>query len=154
MDEEFITKERKSFVIRREINGLLIDYGSFFTLADAIAFKEELEEDGWPYRKDQIISGNEKKVDEYGQYITGKGNKFVVSREIAGVNVIFGVFDTLKNAKNFKYTLSENVWCVKFSDNIPKYGKFIIKQGSRYVIKRELMVKQHVLDHMVTLMKL
>ena len=50
MVEEDIYEEDGQFVIKKEINGKLITFGTFDSLDDAIEERDELEEYGWPYR--------------------------------------------------------------------------------------------------------
>ena len=49
--EDYIFKEGKKFVIKRELNGKLINFGSFDSLEEAISFRDELDYDGWPIPK-------------------------------------------------------------------------------------------------------
>lgn len=135
MSEKYIFEEDDSFIIKREIKNNLIIFGSYSTLEEAIIARDELDDDGWPLPKNEIKV--EKEV-SCGQYITKKDKKFVVSREIGGVKVNFGVFDTLENAKAFKYRLIENSWSVNFPRKPFKIGKFINKQGNNYVISRDI----------------
>lgn len=81
LDEEFIFKEGDKFTIKRDIGGKLINFGYFNTLDEAISYREELDDDGWPIPKKQQ---NVPIKEEYGKYISKKDGKFIVSRVIRG----------------------------------------------------------------------
>lgn len=140
MEEEDIYKEGDLFVIKKEIEGKMISFGSFDTLEEAIAERDELEEYGWPYLPEEP---EEKPIiEDYGQYISKRDGKFVVSRIIRGEEKIFGKFFSLDLAKEYKYKLIENAWDDSFrTKNIGPYGKFISKEGKRFVINRTIKGK-------------
>lgn len=140
MEEEDIYKEGNLFVIKKEIEGKMITFGSFNTLEEAIAERNELEEYGWPYLPEEP---EEKPIEEnYGQYISKRDGKFIVSRVIRGEEKIFGKFFSLDLAKEYKYKLIENAWDDSFrTKNIGPYGKFISKEGKRFVINRTIKGK-------------
>lgn len=140
MEEQDIYKEGNLFVIKKEIEGKMITFGSFDTLEEAIVERDELEEYGWPYLPDEP---EEKPTEEeYGQYISKRDGKFVVSRVIRGKEKIFGEFYSLDLAKDYKYKLIENAWDESFrTKNIGPYGKFISKEGKRFVITRTIKGK-------------
>lgn len=139
MEEEDIYKEGNLFVIKKEIEGKMITFGSFDTLEEAIEERDELEEYGWPYLPEEP---EEKSIEEnYGQYISKRNDKFVVSRIIRSKEKIFGVFDTLAEAKEYKYKLIDNAW-----DDIlnyeGEYSKFIYKnKDKRFIISRNIFGK-------------
>ena len=140
MEEQDIYKEGNLFVIKKEIEGKMITFGSFDTLEEAIVERDELEEYGWPYLPDEL---EEKPTEEeYGQFISKRDGKFVVSRVIRGKEKIFGEFYSLDLAKDYKYKLIENAWDESFrTKNIGPYGKFISKEGKRFVITRTIKGK-------------
>lgn len=138
MGEEDIYKEGNLFVIKKEIEGKMITFGSFNTLEEAIVERDELEEYGWPYLPEEP---EQKLTDEdYGQYISKKDNQFMVSRVIRGKEKIFGLCDTLEEAKELKYKLIENAWTFSSSPfkKKSKYGRFIQKDGNKFVIVRSI----------------
>lgn len=53
MNEDYIFKEGNKFIIKRNIGGELITFGSFNTLDDAISYRDDLDNDGWPIPKKQ-----------------------------------------------------------------------------------------------------
>ena len=137
MEEQDIYKEGNLFVIKKEIEGKMITFGSFDTLEEAIIERDELEEYGWPYLPEEP----EEKLTEmdYGQYISKKDNQFIVSRIIRGKEKIFGIFEYLDDAKEYKYRLIENAWDDSFrNSNIGPYGRFIYKEGRKFVINRNI----------------
>ena len=141
MEEEHIYKEGNLYIIRREIDGQMIEFGRFSTLYEAIEERDELEDYGWPYLPQE--PPEEKPIEEdYGQYISKRDGKFVVSRVIRGEEKIFGEFLSLELAKEYKYKLIENAWDDSFrTKNIGPYGKFITKEGKRFVINRRIKGK-------------
>lgn len=140
MNEDYIFKEGNKFIIKRNIGGELITFGSFNTLDDAISYRDDLDNDGWPIPKKQY--DNSSKNYDYGQYISKKDNKFIVSRVIRGENKIFGEFETLEEAKLFKIKLIENAWDDVLNYN-GKYSKFIhkSKRDNKFVIFRNIFGK-------------
>ena len=137
--EEYIFKEGDKFIIKREIGGKLINFGSFNTLDEAISYREELDDDGWPIPKNQQDIPIK---EEYGKYISKKDGKFIVSRVIRGKEKIFGKFDTLDEAKQFKVKLIDNAWDDILNYNGP-YSKFIFKskRDNKFVIFRNMFGK-------------
>ena len=149
MEEEDIYKEGNLFVIKKEIEGKMITFGSFNTLEEAIAERDELEEYGWPYLPEEP---EEKPIEEdYGQYISKRDGKFVVSRAIRGKEKIFGSFDTLDEAKEYKYKLIENAWDISKFKFKSKYGKFIHKKDNRYYISRTIFGEVKYIGSYLTL---
>ena len=149
MEEDDIYKEGNLFVIKKEIEGKMITFGSFNTLEEAIEERDELEEYGWPYLPEEP---KEKPIEEdYGQYISKRDEKFVVSRVIRGKEKIFGICDTLKEAKELKYKLIENAW-----DDIlnyeGEYSKFIYKnkKDNRFIISRQMFGKSEYFGSFLT----
>lgn len=139
MDGEFIFEENGFFIIKREIKGDLITFGSYSNLDDAIEAKEDLEDCGWPIPKD-AFKNETKHMDEigseYGKYIYKEKNDFIVSRLINDEEIIFGRFKTLEEAKEFKYKLIDHAWATLFRDSQNKYGKFISKAYGKYFVSR------------------
>lgn len=138
-EEEYIFKEGDKFIIKRDIGGKLIIFGSFNTLEEAISYRDELDHDGWPIPKKQQEAPIK---EEYGKYISKKDGKFIISRVIRGKEKIFGEFDTLDEAKQFKVKLIDNAWDDILNYKGP-YSKFIFKskRDNRFVIFRNMFGK-------------
>ena len=136
--EEYIFKEGDKFIIKREIGGKLINFGSFNTLDEAISYRDELDNDGWPIPKNQQDIPIK---EEYGKYISKKDGKFIVSRVIRGQEKIFGKFDTLDEAKMFKVKLIDNAWDDILSYE-GEYSKFIYKnKHNSFTVYRNMFGK-------------
>lgn len=71
-----------------------------------------------------------------GKYIRQNNNKFEVYKVIKGVEIVFGAFDDLKDAKAFKYKLLDNAWNLNFSPKTPEYGRYIHKEREKFVVYR------------------
>lgn len=132
MVEEYIYEEDGQFVIKKEIKGKLITFGSFDDLDDAIEERDELEDYGWPYRPE------EETIEEIEKFIFKDEGRFYISKKILDKEIIFGNFDSLDRAKSLKRKLIENAWNVNFQSRPPKYGKYINKAANkRFVIAKE-----------------
>ena len=132
MAEEDIYEEDGLFVIKKEINGKLITFGSFDNLDDAIEERNELEEYGWPYRPE------EETIEEVEKFIFKDEDRFYISKRILDKEIIFGNFDSLERAKSLKRKLIDNAWNVNFQSRPPKYGKYINRAtNKRFVIAKE-----------------
>ena len=137
-DEEYIFNEEGKFAIKRELGGKIINFGTFNTLDEAIKYRDKLDEDGWPIPRkitDAPI------MEDYGKFISKKDGKFIISRVIRGKEKIFGVFDTLKEAKLFRIKLIDNAWDDVLTYDGP-YSKFIYKsKDNRFIIYRNMFGK-------------
>ena len=136
MEEQDIYKEGNLFVIKKEIEGKMITFGSFDTLEEAIIERDELEEYGWPYLPEEP---EEKPTEEdYGQYISKRDGKFVVSRVIRGEEKIFGEFLSLELAKEYSdyYIIHEEKidnpnYIPKLNEQIELSFKFNLSSGAK-----------------------
>ena len=132
MIENDIYEESNKFIVKKEIRGKWVTFGSFENMNDAIELRDELEDYGWPYRE-------ENEIDEIEKYIFKENNKFLVSRNIIGHDIVFGIFDSLNNAKSFKRRLVQNAWNLNFYTRPSKYGKYIRRAGAkRYGIFKDV----------------
>ena len=128
-----IFKEGNLYIIRKEIDGELVDFGSFSSLEEAIDERDELEEYGWPFLKE---NPKNKFVEKY---IYEDDGKYFVSKTILDVEIVYGVFDSLNKAKSLKRVLIENCWSLAPKTAKIKYSKYIIKQGKRFVIRKRFL---------------
>ena len=132
MIENDIYEESNNFIVKKEIHGKWITFGSFKNLDDAIELRDELEDYGWPYRDDT-------QRDEVEKYIYRENNKFLVSKKFIGHDIVFGIFDSLDKAKSFKRRLVQNAWNLNFYTRPSKYGKYIKRVGAkRYGIFKDI----------------
>lgn len=132
MLEEDIYEDNGQFIIKKEINGKLITFGTFDNLDEAIEERNELEEYGWPYRPE------EESIPEVEKYIFKDGDRFYISKKILDKEIIFGNFDSLDRAKSLKRKLIDNAWHLNFQNRPPKYGKYITKTANkRFSISKE-----------------
>ena len=130
-----IFKEGNLYIIRKEIDGEWIEFGSFSSLEEAIDERNELEDYGWPYLKedsqDEFIEKN----------IYEEDGKYFVSKHILDVEIIYGVFDSLDEAKSLKRDLIENCWSLGPKSSIIKISKYIIKHGNKFILRKKFSEK-------------
>ena len=119
-----------SYIIKKEINGEYLVFGIFNNLDEAIEKRDELEEYGWPYEE------NTKNDSEIETYIHENDGRFIVSKKIKDVDIIFGNFNSLDKAKSFKHKLIENAWNVNFVSKPFRYGKYIQKIRGNFTINK------------------
>lgn len=132
MIEEDIYEEDGQFIIKKDINGKLITFGTFDNLDEAIEERDELEEYGWPYRPEEDT------IEEIEKFIFKEEGRFFISKRILDKEVIFGNFDSLDRAKSLKRKLIDNAWNLNFQNRPPKYGKYITKTANkRFSISKE-----------------
>jgi len=130
--EKDIYEENGQFVIKKEINGKLINFGTFTSLDEAIEERDELEEYGWPYRPEEDA------IQEVEKYIFKDDGRFYISKKILDKEIIFGNFDSLERAKSLKRKLIDNAWHLNFQNRPPKYGKYINRTANkRFSISKE-----------------
>lgn len=125
MIEEDIYEENGQFVIKKEIKGKLITFGTFDNLDEAIEERDELEEYGWPYRPE------EDSIKEIEKYIFEEEGRFFISKRILDKEIRFGNFNSLDATKSLKRKLIENAWNLNFQSRPPKYGKYINKTANK-----------------------
>lgn len=132
MVEEDIYEEDGKFVIKKEINGKLITFGTFDSLYDAIEERDELEDYGWPYRPEEDT------IKEVEKFIFEEDGRFFISKKILDKEMIFGNFDSLERAKSLKRKLIDNAWHLNFQTRPTKYGKYISKtKNKRFLISKD-----------------
>lgn len=132
MIEQDIFEENGIYTIKKEIDGVLINFGTFSNLDEAIKKRDELEEYGWPYLKEE---SQEKFIEKY---IREEDGKYIVTKTILDVEIIYGVFDSYHKAKMLKRILIENCWSLAPISAKVKYSKYIIKQGNKYVVRKRI----------------
>lgn len=130
-DEDYIFKENDKFVIKREFNGKLINFGSFDNLEDAVYYRDELKYDGWPIPKEAtdspIIEDNIEKISD---------NEYIVFRILNNKKDVYGPYVSLAAAKKAKYNLTFSGWESDLDYAGSKYGKYISKMSNKYVVRR------------------
>ena len=128
-NEEYIFEEDGKFVIRRELNGKLICFGSFNTLDEALDRRDELDFDGWPitvqHVDSPIVEENIEKISE---------NQYIVFRYIGEEKDIYGPYDSLVAAKKAKNNLKATGWESDLDYAGSKYGKYIRKDHNKFVV--------------------
>ncbi|WP_405288343.1 hypothetical protein [Methanobrevibacter sp.] len=131
LDEDYIFREGDKFIIKRDIGGRLIHFGSFNTLDDAIKHRDELDFDGWPIPKENpdpsIIEENIQKISE---------DEYIVFRFIDNEKEVFGPYNSLELAKKAKYNLKFTGWESDLDYVGSKYGRYIYKQHEKFVVRR------------------
>lgn len=145
LNEEYIFKENNEFIIRKEINGDLLDFGHFNSLDEAIEKRDELADDGWPYIRKESL----KRKKRFGKYIYLENNKYVVSRKIKNFEIIYGKYDHLKDAQSLKRILIDNAWYIGYR----KRGdyRYISKSQKRYSIAKHVNNKSRYFGSFSTL---
>ena len=65
--DEYITLEDSKYIVHREFDKLDYKFGEFNTLSDAIEFRNKIDIDGWPLKKDTPLynSNNKKHIPYY-----------------------------------------------------------------------------------------
>ena len=130
------------FVIVADIKGFKINYGYSNTINEAIQRRDKLVDDGWPIPKGLLD------VEEISQNIIKKDNQFIVYNEINDKTVVFGKYDSLKEANAAKFKLIKNNWSKSIIEQKPilkrKITDNIYKQGNKYLVQKEIDGKLHV----------
>ena len=131
LDENYIFREGDKFIIKRDISGRLIHFGSFNTLDDAIKHRDELDFDGWPIPKENpdpsIIEENIEKISE---------DEYIVFRFIYNEKETFGPYTSIEAAKKAKYNLKFTGWESDLDHVGSRYGRYIYKQHGKFVVRR------------------
>ena len=131
LDEDYIFKEDNQFVIKRELNGKVINFGSFDSLEEAINYRDELEFDGWPIPREENDSPN---VEDNIEKIND--SEYIVFRIIKGKKDVYGPYDSLTSARKAKYNLKATGWESDLDYAGSKYGKYISKMSNKFVVRR------------------
>ena len=126
-----IYKEGNLYIIKKEIDGECVIFGTFSNLDDAIEERNELEDYGWPYLKDK---SKDKFVESF---IYEEKGKYFVSKNILDIELIYGVFDSLDEAKSLKRDLIENCWSLAAKSSIIKISKYIIKHNNKFIVRKK-----------------
>lgn len=84
---------------------------------------------------------NEFLENQAGNYITNENGELIISRVIKGDKQLFGKFNSMEIARDYEQKLIKNAWDFKLSDNVGTYGKFIRKEGNKFVIIRKIKGK-------------
>ena len=93
------------YVVIRRINDDFIRYGTFNTYEDALNRRNELLLTNW------IIEEEEEKIEEFIYYNKGR---YFVKNEIDGEMRIFGIFDELEDAVDFRLKCIKAKWDLQF----------------------------------------
>lgn len=132
MDEKFIYQENNQFLVKNFVGSECVTFGSFNTIDEAIEFRDEMEDYGWPYSKPTSHS-----ITKIESNIFEEDGIFSVSKEILDFEIIFGRFNSLERAQSFKHKLIENAWNMNFSIRPFKYGRYI-RKDSNFIVNRTI----------------
>ncbi|MBE6500205.1 MAG: hypothetical protein E7Z80_06660 [Methanobrevibacter thaueri] len=151
-NEEYISEFEGKFSVDRIFNDKKYNFGIFNTYQEALDKVDYLEEEGWPISKDIV----EKKVvvDDLGlslDNIEKVEDNFIVFKFINGEKVIFGEYDSLDEAKQIRSNLVSNAWESTERNTRSKYGKYILKDNNKFVVKRTYQGVNHFFGSFNTL---
>ena len=132
MDEKYIYQEDNKFLVKNFVGSECVTFGSFDNVDEAIEFRDEMEDYGWPYAK-----STSKSITKIESNIFEEDGIFQVSKQIAEFEIIFGRFDSLSQAQSFKYKLIENAWNLNFYIKPFKYGRYI-RKGKNFIVYKEV----------------
>lgn len=132
MIEEYIYKEGDQFTVKRKINDVCITFGTFDNLEDAIEYRDEMEDYGWPYNPQNDD------IEKIEPHIYLENNRYVVSKKIMDKIIIFGSFSQLETARKYKYKLLENAWNLNVFTRPLKYSKYIFKIKDDFYIYKKI----------------
>ena len=104
--------KRTIYSVIRRVNDEFIRYGSFNTYEDALNRRNKLLLSNW------IVEEVEEKIEEF---IYHKDGKYFVKNEIDGVMRIFGDFDELEDAVDFRLNCIKAKW--KLPSAIDEYNE-------------------------------
>lgn len=144
-NHDYISKDKGKFKVHREINNEDINFGVYDSLEEAIKARNILDDDGWPVKvveKPNLIDKYIEKKDD---------NTFYVFKNLKNIKKTFGPYDSLKKAKIAKYNLISNGWESDLYHAESKYGKYIKKEGSYYIITKFIKNKHHIFGKFSTL---
>ncbi|WP_413862296.1 SPOR domain-containing protein [Methanobrevibacter sp. UBA417] len=144
-NQDYISKENGKFKVHREINNEDINFGVYDSLDEAIKVRNSLDDDGWPVKvveKSNLIDKYIEKKDD---------DTFYVFKNFKNTKKTFGPYDSLKKAKIAKYNLISNGWDSDSYRADSKYGRFIKKEGNRYIISRFINNENHIFGKFDTL---
>lgn len=150
--EEYISEIDGKFSVDRIFNDKKYNFGVFNTYNEALEKLEYLEEEGWPISKD--IVKKDVLIDDLGlslDNIEKIDGKFVIFKFINGEKVIFGEYDSIDEAKQIKNNLIDNAWESTTEYTRSEYGKYIVKDNNRFVVKRTYKGDLHIFGYFKTL---
>ena len=113
-DTKFIRHRDGRYSINKTIKGKKKYFGSYDTLDEAIATRDELIASNWGYPDEENLT--ERKSGKYGRYIAFHNESYRVQKVINGKQHFFGAFKTVEEAEYLRDLLIENNWD---TSNIP-----------------------------------
>ena len=139
LNNEFISKIDGKYKIHRVFDGKDIDFGTFNTLDEAIKYRDELDDDGWPIplSESEDYSFSEKYIKKLSE------NKFIVFNEINNKEKTFGPYNSIEMAKIARRNLLSNGWESDLEFSRAKYTKYIRKEGNNFVIVKQIKGEFH-----------
>lgn len=149
---EFIIEINGKYSIERVFNDKKYNFGIYDNYEEALEKLEYLEEEGWPIpkevvEKDAVIDGLGLSLNN----IEEKDGKFIIYKFIMGEKVIFGEFDSIDEAKQIRNNLIDNAWESYEPNTRSKYGKYILKDNNRFIVKRTYKGSYHIFGYFKTL---
>lgn len=150
--EDYISEINGKFSVDRIFNDKKYNFGIFDTYEEALDKLEYLEEEGWPISKDVV----EKNVviDNLGlslNNIEKVNDKFIIFKFINGEKIIFGEYYSVDEAKLTRNYLIDNAWESTEPYTRSKYGKYILKDNNKFIVKRTYKGVPHIFGYFKTL---
>lgn len=145
---DFIFRIDDKFVIKREFNGKIYEFGTFDDLDDAIKKRDKLDYEGWP------TPINEKSYDQIENNIRKDSDSdYIVFRELDGEIIEYGHYDSLFAARKARYEFKSTGWKQKNKkSNIEaEYGKYISKVPNGFRVQKRINGKLKVFGYFDTL---
>lgn len=150
--EQYISEIDGKFSIDRIFNERKYNFGVFNNYDDALDKLDYLEEEGWPISKDVIEKDD--LLDDLGlslNNIEKIDEKYIIFKFINDEKVIFGEYDSIEEAKQIRNNLIDNAWESTEKNTRSKYGKYIIKDNNRFIVKRTYKGVLHTFGYYKTL---
>lgn len=150
--EEYISRKGYKFSIDRIFNDKKFHFGVFDTYEEALEKLEYLEEEGWPIPKNKVEK--EVVIDNLGlslNNIEEVDGKFIIFKFINGNKVIFGEYDSIDEAKQIRNNLIDNAWESTEPNTRSKFGKYIIKDNNKFIVRRIYKGVSHTFGYFKTL---
>ena len=135
--EEYISEIHGKFSIDRIFNDKKYNFGIFDTYDEALEKLDYLEEEGWPFSRNEVIGGEVN--DKSGLSLSNIeeiDGAFIVFKYIMDEKVIFGQYDSLDEAKYIRKNLIDNAWESTEPNTRSKYGKYIQEDNGKFIVKR------------------
>lgn len=131
-DMSYLAQEKNASTwrIQKSINDKVEWFGSYKTLDEAIKYRDLLREHKWDREYfNKIYKESEKKLDEYIYKVKGK---YRVIRTFDDVQLTYGTYDTLSEARQRRDQLKEEGWKHKSEHFITKlFNLWWLKKESR-----------------------